>query len=79
MHAVELRLAKTATPLRFVWTWPDIDVARLDLRGGQVDDAAQDRIRRESRRVFFLDGYAVLDQHDGGVAGRDGWGIIEFK
>jgi putative transposase len=25
-----LRLAKTATPLRFVWTWPDIDLAVLD-------------------------------------------------
>ncbi len=25
-----LRLAKTAAPLRFVWSWPDIDVAALD-------------------------------------------------
>ncbi len=25
-----LRLAKTASPLRFAWTWPDIDVAVLD-------------------------------------------------
>jgi putative transposase len=25
-----LRLAKTAAPLRFTWTWPDIDVAALD-------------------------------------------------
>jgi putative transposase len=25
-----LRLAKTAAPLRFTWTWPDIDVAVLD-------------------------------------------------
>ncbi len=25
-----LRLAKTASPLRFTWTWPDIDVAVLD-------------------------------------------------
>jgi putative transposase len=25
-----LRLAKTAAPLRFTWTWPDIDVAGLD-------------------------------------------------
>lgn len=25
-----LRLAKTASPLRFTWTWPDLDVAALD-------------------------------------------------
>ena len=25
-----LHLAKTAAPLRFVWTWPDVDVAALD-------------------------------------------------
>jgi putative transposase len=25
-----LQLAKTATPLRFVWSWPDIDVTALD-------------------------------------------------
>jgi putative transposase len=25
-----LRLAKTATPLRFAWSWPDIDVTALD-------------------------------------------------
>ncbi len=25
-----LRLAKTATPLRFTWTWPHLDVAVLD-------------------------------------------------
>jgi putative transposase len=25
-----LRLAKTAAPLRFTWTWPDIDMAALD-------------------------------------------------
>jgi putative transposase len=25
-----LRLAKTASPLRFTWTWPDIDVTKLD-------------------------------------------------
>ena len=25
-----LQLAKTATPLRFIWTWPDIDVTALD-------------------------------------------------
>ena len=25
-----LQLAKTATPLRFVWSWPDVDVAALD-------------------------------------------------
>ena len=30
MHAGDLRLAKTAAPLRFVWTWPGIDVAGLD-------------------------------------------------
>jgi putative transposase len=26
----ELRLAKTSTPLRFVWSWPDVDVTTLD-------------------------------------------------
>jgi putative transposase len=26
----ELRLAKTSAPLRYVWTWPDVDVAALD-------------------------------------------------
>ena len=26
----ELRLAKTAGPLRFAWSWPDLDVAALD-------------------------------------------------
>ncbi len=25
-----LRLAKTAAPLRFIWTWPDVDVTALD-------------------------------------------------
>jgi putative transposase len=25
-----LRLAKTDAPLRFVWTWPDADLASLD-------------------------------------------------
>ena len=25
-----LRLAKTATPLRYVWSWPEVDVAALD-------------------------------------------------
>jgi putative transposase len=25
-----LRLAKTATPLRFTWTWPEVDVTALD-------------------------------------------------
>jgi hypothetical protein len=25
-----LRLAKTAAPLRFTWTWPDIDLRALD-------------------------------------------------
>jgi putative transposase len=26
----QLRLAKTSTPLRFVWSWPEVDVAVLD-------------------------------------------------
>ena len=30
MRAGELRLAKTATPLRYVWSWPDIEAAGLD-------------------------------------------------
>ena len=30
MRGEELRLAKTAAPLRFVWTWPGIDPATLD-------------------------------------------------
>src|SRR5690348_3814980 len=30
MPGGELLLAKTAAPLRFVWTWPDADVATLD-------------------------------------------------
>jgi putative transposase len=30
MRGGELLLAKTAAPLRFVWTWPDADVATLD-------------------------------------------------
>jgi putative transposase len=30
MRGGELRLAKTITPLRFAWSWPDIDVAALD-------------------------------------------------
>jgi putative transposase len=29
MRGGELRLAKTAAPLRFVWTWPDTDVITL--------------------------------------------------
>ena len=30
MRGGELRLAKTAGPLRFTWSWPDVDVAVLD-------------------------------------------------
>ena len=30
MRGGELRLAKTSTPLRYVWSWPDVDVAVLD-------------------------------------------------
>jgi putative transposase len=30
MHGGELRLAKMAAPVRFVWSWPDADVTRLD-------------------------------------------------
>jgi putative transposase len=30
MHNGQLYLAKTAAPLPFVWTWPDVDVAGLD-------------------------------------------------
>jgi putative transposase len=30
MRADQLRLAKTADPVRFVWTWPEVDVAALD-------------------------------------------------
>ncbi len=30
MHGGELRLAKIALPIRFVWSWPDVDVTRLD-------------------------------------------------
>jgi putative transposase len=30
MPGGELRLAKTAGPLRFTWSWPDLDVAALD-------------------------------------------------
>jgi putative transposase len=30
MRGGELRLAKTAAPLRFVWSWPDVDVTMLD-------------------------------------------------
>jgi len=30
MRNGELRLAKTPGPLAFVWSWPDVDVARLD-------------------------------------------------
>src|SRR3984893_2589082 len=30
MRGGELRLAKAAGPLRFVWTWPDTDVTTLD-------------------------------------------------
>jgi putative transposase len=30
MRGGVLRLAKTGTPLRFVWSWPDVDVAALD-------------------------------------------------
>ncbi len=30
MRGGELRLAKTAAPLRFTWSWPDVDVAALD-------------------------------------------------
>jgi putative transposase len=30
MRGGELRLAKTDTPLRYVWTWPGIDPAKLD-------------------------------------------------
>ena len=30
MRGGELRLAKTGGPLRFTWSWPDVDVAALD-------------------------------------------------
>jgi IS605 OrfB family transposase len=30
MRGGELRLAKMATPVRFVWSWPDVDVTALD-------------------------------------------------
>jgi putative transposase len=30
MRCGVLRLAKTATPLRFVWSWPDVDLNALD-------------------------------------------------
>lgn len=30
MRAAVLKLAKTTEPLRFVWSWPDVDVAALD-------------------------------------------------
>jgi putative transposase len=30
MRAGELRLAKTSAPLRFVWSWPDVDVTSLN-------------------------------------------------
>ncbi len=30
MRAGELRLARTAAPLRFTWSWPDVDVTALD-------------------------------------------------
>jgi putative transposase len=30
MHGGVLRLAKTAAPLEFVWSWPEMDVAALD-------------------------------------------------
>jgi putative transposase len=30
MRGGELRLAKTSTPLRYVWSWPDVDMTTLD-------------------------------------------------
>ncbi len=30
MRGGELRLAKMSTPLRYVWSWPDVDMATLD-------------------------------------------------
>ena len=30
MRGGELRLAKTDGPLRFVWSWPDVDLTALD-------------------------------------------------
>ena len=30
MRGGELRLAKTSTPLRFVWSWPDVDLTALN-------------------------------------------------
>ena len=30
MRGGELRLAKTSAPLRFVWSWPDVDVTSLN-------------------------------------------------
>jgi putative transposase len=30
MRGGQLRLAKTATPLRFVWSWPEVDLAALN-------------------------------------------------
>jgi putative transposase len=30
MRSGELRLAKMATPVRFVWSWPDVDVTALE-------------------------------------------------
>jgi hypothetical protein len=43
MRGGELRLAKTAAPLRFVWTWPDADVATLDPRMVVVSREPDDR------------------------------------
>jgi putative transposase len=36
MRGSELWLARTAAPLRYVWSWPDIDPARLDPTGVTV-------------------------------------------
>ena len=30
MRGSQLRLAKMAAPVRFVWSWPDVDVSTLD-------------------------------------------------
>ena len=42
MRGGELRLAKMSAPLRFVWSWPDVDVTTLDpamviVRGSRTD------------------------------------------
>ena len=50
MRGGELRLAKTSAPLRFVWSWPDVDVASAEPDDGDRVPRAGRPLVRDLRR-----------------------------